>query len=96
MNPHACHDCRCYPCILDDPAAIEEDHEIANELMMDRSKGLEVNNNDFRCALCRMHARHLRHCDRTMLPRCICQFINKHFKEEDEPSTDVRDGNAQR
>jgi len=94
VNPNACPDCLRYPCILDDPAAIEEGHEIVNELLMDRIEGLEVNDNNFRYALCRMCARHLRFCDRTMLPRCVYQFINKHFKEEDEPSTGFRERNA--
>jgi len=65
-------------------------------MMMDRMAGLEVNNNNFCYALCKMCARHLHCCDGTMLPRCVCHFINKHFKEEGEPSAGFHERNAQR
>jgi len=96
VNPNACPECLHYPCILNDTATIEEGHAIVNEMMMDRIAGLEVNNYNFRYVLCRMCTRHLCCCDMTMLPRCVYHFINKHFKEEGEPSTCFRERNAWR
>jgi len=90
-DPNACPHCRRNPCIIDDPASIEEGDEIVNDLLMDRMGGMEVGNNKFRFALYQMYARHLRFCDRTMLPKCVYYFINKHFKEEGEPSTGFRE-----
>lgn len=86
--PGACPHCRRSPCIVIDQDSCDEGHEIIDDMINDEN---EYENNNYRYALYRMYARQLRMTIRTILPRCVYNFVQKSFPEDNEEYTGFKE-----
>lgn len=80
--------CHRFPCLVDDEEVREEGKELVDNLNAQALAGTELQLNNYRFALYRMHARVLGfRGKRYLLPVCVQAYVDKHFVEEGEKRT---------
>jgi len=88
-DEEVCPFCNRVPCIVVDEVASEEGSDIVDWLNEEtQSAGFNIPLRSHRFCLCRMHARHLNfHGRRQELPKCVADWIDKHFRDDGEDRT---------
>jgi len=87
-GPDICKWCHRDPCLVDDEEVREEGKVVVDNLNAQATAGTELESNNCRFALCRMHARVLGFTGkRHLLPVCVQAHVDKCFVAKDEKRT---------